>query len=133
MYRLIYMSSVRFEIDRDELDQIMAISRRNNAAAGVTGLLIYDGKRFLQYLEGETEAAVSVTFDRITQDPRHCGIVELWVSMGSEREFPDWSMALRRTAKGERLGDAVADMVGQCDPRIASELIGFARLRDEAA
>lgn len=132
MYRLIYISTVASEVGDIEVDRILATSRLRNAASGITGLLIYDGVRFLQYLEGE-EADVTATFGRIKCDPRHRGVVELWVSMGNERQFPQWTMASRRVDDGADLGDAVAEMTRQCDPRIAVELLSFARLRDRVA
>ncbi len=64
MIRLIYISTARSELSTVELEGILRISRRNNAAVGVTGLLIVGGRRFLQALEGPADAVVQ-TYDRI--------------------------------------------------------------------
>jgi len=89
-------------VTKDASDQIvseiLAISRRNNATAGVTGLLLYDGKRFLQALEG-SEAAVSTTYERIKLDTRHRGIVLLSSKVVEARSFGDWSMQPKRSPK----------------------------------
>jgi hypothetical protein len=47
MLQLVYISSCRTEIDPAMLTGIIDISRRNNERAGVTGLLVAGGRRFL--------------------------------------------------------------------------------------
>ncbi len=76
-----------------DLDPILAISRRNNAAAGVTGLLCHVDGSFLQFLEGE-DGAVRATFDRIAVDPRHRDIVKVYDATIQTRAFGDWSMGV---------------------------------------
>lgn len=49
---------------------IVRTARRTNAAQQVTGVLVFDGQRFCQYLEGP-HAAVAALVDRIRHDPRH--------------------------------------------------------------
>ncbi|MEE2915447.1 MAG: BLUF domain-containing protein, partial [Pseudomonadota bacterium] len=66
-YQLVYISSA---IGRVDGDAVLAVSRRNNARDGITGLLYADGRRFLQVLEGE-RAAVERAYQRIAADPRH--------------------------------------------------------------
>jgi hypothetical protein len=102
MLQIIYISTARQPLSREELDVILAVSRRNNAAAGVTGLLVAGGRRFLQALEGP-EAAVMTTMKRIQADPRHFAIVELSRRIVDTRSFGTWDMAC------ERGGDAGTD------------------------
>ncbi|MFA6113456.1 MAG: BLUF domain-containing protein [Sphingomonas sp.] len=103
MHRLLYISTARTTPDRASLDAILRVSRRNNAAAGITGLLIVGGKRFLQTLEGPAEA-VFETFDRIRRDPAHFAVVELARGPIEKRAFPEWSM-------GYQIGGAAGDTV----------------------
>jgi hypothetical protein len=103
MHRLLYISTARTAPGRVELDAILRVSRRNNAAAGITGLLVVGGRRFLQALEGPDEA-VFATFDRIRRDPAHFAVVELTRGPIAARAFGDWSM-------GYQLGGAVGDAV----------------------
>lgn len=131
MFRLSYVSTVRGAVDDAVLDDILATSRANNFARSVTGLLIYDGKRFLQYLEGE-EADVTATYERIGSDPRHFAVVELSRGESDMRQFPDWDMAWRRVDGDAALAQSVADMVETCDPALAAELLGFASVRGAA-
>jgi hypothetical protein len=74
-----------------ELDSVLRVSRRNNKAADVTGLLVVGGRRFLQALEGP-EAAVMATFERIRADPRHFAVVILSRSTIEQRQFGEWAM-----------------------------------------
>jgi hypothetical protein len=75
----------------DQVDAILATSRRNNAAAGLTGALIYDNRTFLQWLEGEADDLRGI-FGRIARDPRHADVRLLSVRKLTDRWFPDWSM-----------------------------------------
>ncbi|WP_452661216.1 BLUF domain-containing protein [Sphingomonas hankookensis] len=93
MRQLLYVSSKPPQQEVSVAHILMA-SRRNNDAAGVTGLLYTDGIRFLQVLEGE-RATVTTTFDRIKADPRHQAIVVLSDREVDEREFGKWAMAHR--------------------------------------
>jgi hypothetical protein len=90
-----YLSSARTAPERDTLQTILAVSRRNNAACGVTGMLCYYDGSFLQFLEGEA-ADVDATFERIQRDGRHQGLIEVFRDEITQRLFPDWTMALAR-------------------------------------
>lgn len=91
MIRLLYISTARTILTATEIDNVLRISRRNNKAVDVTGLLIIGGRRFLQALEGP-EPAVMQTFDRIRADPRHFAVVILGKSTVETRLFGDWAM-----------------------------------------
>jgi hypothetical protein len=132
MYRLIYVSTARPEVGEAEVEDILVDARARNYHAGITGLLIHDGNRFLQYLEGE-EDAVEDAFERIAGDDRHHAIVVLTRGPVESRQFPDWDMACKSTDGGISLTEAVAQMVRSCDDHIAAELVGFAEARERAA
>ena len=73
------------------LAEILASAERNNAAAGVTGFLLYREGWFLQALEGDLDA-VDLTFDRIRRDRRHLDVRIVADEPAFERAFPDWAM-----------------------------------------
>jgi len=89
--QLLYVSSATVRISDAVVDEILAISRRNNAAVGVTGMLLSCGDNFLQVLEGD-EAAVDETFARIGRDRRHRKVDILQRLPAERRMFADWSM-----------------------------------------
>ena len=96
VFRLVYVSRNRLprqvEAQDEQIDRILASSRRNNAALGITGALLFSTDCFAQTLEGPT-AAVETLFERIQWDDRHCDSIILQAGPVDTREFGDWSMA----------------------------------------
>ncbi len=89
--RLIYISSATHDFGQADLDQILARSRTNNTARGLTGMLLFHDSCFFQVLEGEA-ASVERTFATISRDTRHGGVILLESKSVAERGFPQWSM-----------------------------------------
>lgn len=108
LYRLMYVSTSSSFLTDAEVDALLAQSRRNNEAAGISGLLIYVEGHFLQYIEGRPGDIAALT-ERIEADPRHHGILRLLEGPSRNRAFPDWSMGYRRlgTGAGAPLAGAV--------------------------
>ncbi|WCT72659.1 BLUF domain-containing protein [Sphingomonas naphthae] len=134
MLQLTYISTATRQLQDTDINLILEASRRNNALVGVTGLLIYDGKRFLQALEGE-ETAVHLTYDRINHDPRHRGIVLLGSRQVETRSFGAWSMAAQKVASafGTTVPEVVDRLTAQVEDANTRELFrGFARVRAAA-
>ena len=96
MYQLTYISTAN-GLAIGDVDQILMISRRNNSRDSVTGLLVYDGVRFLQALEGE-RSCVEAAFARIKLDPRHRAAVVLSRRDVEARQFGNWAMAAEQAA-----------------------------------
>ncbi len=88
-----YLSSVTSEGKGDALSHIMEQARRRNALDDVTGLLCEFDGNFLQFLEGEGDI-LAATFNRISHDTRHSGLIKIFDEPIAERGFPTWSMAL---------------------------------------
>jgi hypothetical protein len=136
MIRLTYISTARQGLDEAATAALLAVSQRNNRRAGLTGLLLYDGVRFLQALEGEAEPLLA-TFARIKADSRHRACVELGRAEADARGFGDWDMAWQRVdAAGTRgtLVETVDRLVAQVpDPNTRALFASFARLDRRAA
>ncbi len=75
-----------------EIERIVAVSRRHNAANGITGGLINTENSFAQLLEGPA-VAIDELMSRITIDPRHADVRVLRIDEITTRQLPDWSMA----------------------------------------
>ncbi len=75
----------------EQLEALVADAARFNKVAGVTGVLLYDGARFVQYFEGPEDGVASV-YERVLQATSHTGVVELARGRVSTRQFPYWSM-----------------------------------------
>lgn len=76
---------------RTALDSIVAASRAHNAASGVSGCLIFDGRTFIQVLEGPAQSVQGV-FRRIRRDRRHRAIVLVGSRSCDDRAFLDTPM-----------------------------------------
>lgn len=135
MHRLIYISSTRSIFSSADLEAILSVSRRNNAAVGVTGLLVAGGRRFLQVLEGD-EKMIELVFERIKLDPRHRAIVILSKTEIAAPSFGQWSMGYAQCgagAGGTTLPDTVERLLEPItDPTIRGYFEGFAQVHAAA-
>src|SRR5262245_7996765 len=87
--QFLYVSSLSRECALTDVVRIVSSSRRNNAREGITGLLLFDGKSFCQYLEGEA-AALAGLKKKILADIRHHYIRVLLEGRASARKFDGW-------------------------------------------
>ncbi|WP_374296820.1 BLUF domain-containing protein [Sphingomonas sp.] len=131
MRQLVYISTVRTGVSVDAA-AILAASRRNNARANVTGLLFFDGKRFLQALEGE-DAVVDATFTRIRGDARHHALVVLSDRDVATRGFGEWAMAYRAPGENDADGLArIAALTANASASVQATFESFARIKRAA-
>ncbi len=100
MISLTYISSARRPMDSGELAELLVRWRANNAAADVTGLLLYANDAFIQTLEGDADPVHDV-MRRIAADPRHFDVDVTLDEEIETRSFPDWSMGFRHFGPGE--------------------------------
>lgn len=91
LFRLIYASRAAEALTPVDHEQILGSSRRNNGKAGVTGVLAFGTRDFLQCLEGSREA-VNATYSRILGDPRHQDIQLIDCRDVEQRWFGEWGM-----------------------------------------
>ena len=96
---LTYTSRARLDMSDDELGDIHRSALSLNALDGVTGILIFDGVRFLQLVEG-SEGAVDHLVERLRRDKRHSDFEVRDERFVQTRSFPDWSMNLVRVSSG---------------------------------
>jgi hypothetical protein len=130
MIQLCYISTVRPNTDPSEVDQILRVSRRNNAQSRVTGLLLFNGKRFLQVLEG-VPAEVEAVYARVLKDPRHFAVVKLSERKIEEREFGSWDMDFERVdgAVGKAaLIDRVKGLTSAANPSVKALFTSYAAI-----
>ncbi len=71
---------------------ILRVSRVFNARHQLTGLLIFDGLNFCEYLEGASEPVMTL-LDRIKRDVRHVDLDIRSCAAIPARLFDHWSMA----------------------------------------
>lgn len=86
-----YVSDVAGPLSAEHLDALVEDAIRFNSLAGVTGVLLCDGNRFLQYFEGPDDG-VSAVHERVLQARSHRNIRKLGHARVPARYFPYWSM-----------------------------------------
>jgi hypothetical protein len=127
---LAYTSRARLDLTEDDLHEIHRSARACNALDGITGLLIFDGSRFLQIIEG-AEEAIDHLVDRLRADKRHTAFEVRDERFVDSRSFPDWSMELvhvsaeyirAREEIATKLPTSVAPAVRDVALRMAKEL-----------
>lgn len=91
MLSIAYTSSATAPVSEDDIAAILLKSRANNRRLGLTGALMYRGKRFIQILEGPDEV-VRARFDLIAADPRHRDVHIIRELQIRDRQFPEWTM-----------------------------------------
>jgi hypothetical protein len=114
MQQLVYVSTAITAFNDDALRVLLARARANNAALGVSGMLLHQAGTFLQVLEGES-AVVDRLYERISHDPRHAHVLLLTRAEIGERNFADWSMGfvdVRGTAKRLPGFRSIGDLTG---------------------
>ena len=119
MQQYLYISTAP-DLPAKVVDDILVSCRRNNSQRGITGLLLYNGRNFLQLLEG-SEADVLWVMRRIGEDTRHSGISILERTDTDNRACPEWSM--RRI----RLADEIEDRRAALDAELPARLQGNLR------
>jgi Sensors of blue-light using FAD len=98
LVRLLYASRSAEPLSNEVIDSILAKSRKDNPALGVTGLLCYSGDIFMQVLEGGRES-VNALYNRICRDQRHRDVALLHYEEITERRFAGWTMGQVNLAK----------------------------------
>jgi len=116
-------------LPREEVDAILAASARNNPARGITGLLLFNGRNFLQLLEGD-EGEVTSLMDTITADPRHSGVSVLDRREIAARTCPDWAMKRVLIAESieSRREMLERELPHGLDPEVRKMIVNFAVL-----
>ena len=107
LYRLIYKSTSTQPLTSDFLKSLEGISKKNNSALGVTGILISNKTSFMQVLEGESKS-VNTIYRNLCKDPRHSDIELICYDKITHREFSDWSMKCLSTGI---MGRLIADQL----------------------
>ena len=91
MFQLIYASAATVPFSDRDLQELLADARTTNESLGLSGMLLFDDGSFLQVLEGERDAVLSL-FEKIQEDSRHTNVRILLQKEIDERSFGDWRM-----------------------------------------
>lgn len=90
---LLYQSSAVVAPTRTEIDKLLSHARARNRALGITGMLLHENGRFVQWLEGPKKSMTKL-WRSIRGDPRHGEIEVLCQGSTPSRMFGDFDMQL---------------------------------------
>ena len=126
--QFLYISTAP-SLSRKDVQAILETSTRNNPSNGVTGLLLYNGRNFLQFLVGDHAELVAL-MSRIGKDHRHSGVSILHSATSSLRACPDWAMKRIPIAAtvSERKADLDRDLPLSLEPIVRQMMLNFAVL-----
>ena len=89
----LYHSQLSAAADITCIADIVKTARNANQTLGITGLLVFDGLRFCQYIEGPAQP-LEALIECISRDPRHTAFTpQHHAPLEADRLFADWSMA----------------------------------------
>jgi hypothetical protein len=121
---LTYTSLASLDLRAADLEDIHRTAMELNALDGVTGMLVFNGTRFLQVIEG-AEKAIDELLERLRRDRRHSAVEVRDERRIDTRGFPDWSMELVRvSASYFEAKDTIAGRVpAGIDDRVRDHLL----------
>lgn len=125
--RIAYTSLAALDLTEQQLCDIHAAARDLNGIDGVSGLLLFNGTHFLQWIEGPPEA-IDDLVERLRRDDRHSAFEIREESFADERLFGDWSMELVRV-KGQVLSsrdDLVQMLPAELPPVVRDRFVAMA-------
>ena len=129
MLQLLYVSTAASGLDQRDLDDIVGEAVARNASLGVTGSLYYNGRNFMQLLEGPAPVVQDLRAS-IRRDVRHSGVVVIKELTGSSQAFAAWSMRIVRCrpTPQECRNDVANDLPAALDNELRKLMINFAGL-----
>ena len=90
--QVLYISRAAPDVAESDVQQILAVSKRNNWRLDITGCLLFSGRHFVQTLEGKAEELRPLLV-RLKADPRHQDVLVLLDHTVQRRLYGSWSMA----------------------------------------
>lgn len=112
LFRLIYTSVLAPDVSPAVIADIVRRSRAYNRQMDITGVLVFDGMAFCQYLEG-TATDVETLMAKILVDTRHVDVqIRCQGTVAPPRRFSDWSMAYGLHDTGSLVDDLFSGTVG---------------------
>ena len=121
IYEMLYVSTMASSAPVSVVSTIAMRSRVSNALRCITGMLIFDGIRFCQYLEGGKDDLTAL-FERISDDSRHAAVTLIHHGPLQERRFKKFSLAFASGDDFEALS-RLESLKGQSGITAFSELL----------
>ncbi|HEL3816632.1 TPA: BLUF domain-containing protein [Stenotrophomonas maltophilia] len=131
---IVYVSEAVSGFTSERLKALMEDAARFNRSAGVTGVLLFDGRHFLQYMEGPADG-LDVAFSRVSGAGSHTDLMELARGRVGQRRLPfpmrclpvsadelrmialaDWTSFIQRAATNQEGATAMEKLLSIIEP-----------------
>ena len=97
LHAFLYCSSLGSAQPISVVADIVKAARDKNTKLQLTGILVFDGQCFCQYLEGP-ESSIAAVLESIYRDSRHTDVhLQFHGPVDGERQFQDWAIAYAET------------------------------------
>jgi hypothetical protein len=111
LYEVLYCSTLAQDLPPGTVGSIASRARMRNAERDITGLLVFDGLRFCQHLEGPPEA-IDALMQQIEEDPRHVDVRVVYQAPLAARRYSGFGMGLAE-CEGPDLMAGVHALIGE--------------------
>ena len=86
---VLYISYMKKEYDKEELDELMSKFYLNNLKYDISGLMLYSERNIIQYIEGEKDKIENL-YNNIENDTIHKNVFLLHKKEIQQRLFTEW-------------------------------------------
>jgi hypothetical protein len=129
MRQFVYISTATADLSQADIDNILEASAKNNPGRKITGFLVFNGRNFLQLVEGPEASLLALMAD-INRDQRHSGVVRLEDNSIVDRACENWTMKRLMLsdnvdAREASLEQALPDALS---PQVRRTILNFASL-----
>jgi len=100
LHEILYFSQLAPDQPTDVVGQIVARARARNAREGITALLVFDGMRFCQHIEGPRRNVLQL-MERLEADPRHVQMRVVYEGELLQRRYHAFDLGLAQVEDGE--------------------------------
>ncbi|GAA4352005.1 hypothetical protein GCM10023165_40690 [Variovorax defluvii] len=104
MHEILYCSTLAPGLPTDIVGHIVAQARARNAQEAITGLLVFDGQRFCQHVEGPRRNVLRL-LNRLEADARHVDMKVLHEGSISLRRYRRFDMGLAHVEEREDVAE----------------------------
>ncbi len=126
-YEIFYVSTISPDAALSVVGEIAAHARASNAAFDITGVLVFDGLRFCQQIEGKPKDVLAL-MERICQDTRHFKVEVFHHGPLAARRFNHFSLTFADVGDVNVL-EQLEQLEGQAGVDLFMTLIGTLSLQ----
>lgn len=111
VHEILYCSVLSPDQSASIVGRIVSQARARNAQDRITGLLVFDGIRFCQHVEGSRDDVVEL-MRRIARDPRHQDVRVVYEGSRAERRYQRFDLGFAQSEDADDMA-GIHDLEGR--------------------